>query len=120
MTIVTTNRLVLFLILAMNLAGCSGGTGLISGHLVEVGGPANVRRPVPGTVQISGEGHEFTNRIQPSADGGFSVEVPTGTYVVTGRSPLYQGGRFDCRIDQASLTVHAGETITIDVSCEMK
>jgi hypothetical protein len=119
MTNVETSRIALSLALAL-LAGCSGGTGVISGELVAVGGPANVRQSLPGTVQISGEGHEFRYRIQPSADGGFSVEVPAGTYVVSGRSPLYQGGRFDCRINQPSLTVHAGETITIDVSCQMK
>ena len=38
---------------------------------------------------VSGEGHEFTYRVLPSADGSFSVDVPAGTYVVTGRSPLY-------------------------------
>lgn len=119
MTIVKTSRSALPLILAL-LAGCSGGTGVISGELVAVGGPANVRRSRPGTVQISGEGHEFTYRILPSADGSFSVEVPTGTYVVTGRSPLYQGGGLDCRIAQPSLTVRSHETITVDVTCDMK
>jgi hypothetical protein len=71
-------------------------------------------------VEISGGGHEFTFRILPSADGSFSVEVPTGTYVVTGRSPIYQGGGLDCRIAQPSLTVPAHETITVDVTCDMK
>ena len=119
MTIVKTSRFALPLILAL-LAGCSGATGVISGELVAVGGPVNVRQPLPGTVQISGEGHESTYRVLPSADGSFSVEVPTGTYVVTGRSPLYQGGRLDCRIAQPSLTVGAHETITVDVSCGMR
>jgi hypothetical protein len=119
MTNVKTSRYALPLILAL-LAGCSGGTGVISGELVAVGGPANVRKPLPGTVQISGEGHEFTYRVLPSAEGTFSVEVPTGTYVVTGRSPLYQGGRLDCHIAQPSLTVRANETITLDVACDMK
>jgi hypothetical protein len=119
MTIVRSRRSGLSLILAL-LAGCSGGTGVISGELVAVGGPANVRQSLPGTVQISGEGHEFTYRILPSADGSFSVEVPVGTYVVTGRSPLYQGGRLDCRIAQPSLTVRAHDAITVDVTCDMK
>jgi hypothetical protein len=119
MTIVKTSRFALPLILTL-LAGCSGETGVISGQLVAVGGPANVRQPLPGMVQISGEGHEVTYRVPPSADGSFSVEVPTGTYVVTGRSPLYQGGRLDCRIAQPSLTVRAHETISVDVTCDMK
>ena len=119
MTIVKTCRSALPLILAL-LAGCSGGTGVISGELVAVGGPASVRQPLPGTVRISGEGHEFTYRVLPSADGSFSVEVPTGTYVVTGRSPLYEGGRVDCRIAQPSLTVRAGDTLTEDLACDMK
>jgi len=96
MTIVKTSRFAPPLILTL-LAGCSGGTGVISGQLVAVGGPANMRQPLPGMVQISGEGHEFMHRVPPSADGSFSVEVPAGTYVVSGRSPLYQGGRLDYR-----------------------
>jgi hypothetical protein len=119
MMIVRLSRLALPLILAV-VPGCSSGTGVISGELVAVGGPANVRQPLPGTVRISGEGHEFTHRVLPSADGSFSVEVPTGTYVVTGRSPLYQGGGSDCRIDQPSLTVGSHETVSVDVSCDMK
>lgn len=119
MTSVKMSRSALPLVLAL-LAGCSGGTGVISGELVAVGGPTNVPRSLPGTVQISGEGHEFTYRILPSADGSFSVEVPAGTYVVSGRSPLYQGGRLDCRVPQPSLTVHAHETITVDVTCDRK
>jgi hypothetical protein len=119
MTIVRTGRFAVPPIFAL-LAGCSGATGVISGELVAVGGPTNVRQSLPGTVQISGEGHEFTYRVLPSADGSFSVEVPTGTYVVTGRSPPYQGGRLGCRIAQPPLTVGAHETITVDVACDMK
>jgi hypothetical protein len=107
-------------ILLTLFVACSGRTGVISGDLVAVGGPANVRQPLPGTVRISGEGHEFTYRVLPSADGSFSIEVPAGTYVVTGRSPLYQGGRLDCRVAQPSLVVREHETITVDVSCDMK
>lgn len=119
MTIVKRSRSALPVILGL-LAGCSGGAGVISGELVAVGGPANVRQSLPGTVQISGEGHEFTYRVLPSAEGSFSIEVPAGTYVVTGRSPLYQGGRLDCRIAQPSVTLRPGDTVTLDVTCDMK
>ena len=116
---VAMRRLALPMLLTLFVA-CSGRTGVISGELVAVGGPANVRQSLPGTVRISGEGHEFTYRVLPSADGSFSVEVPTGTYVVTGRSPLYEGGRVDCRIPQPSLIVRAGDTLTMDLACDMK
>jgi hypothetical protein len=118
---VAMRRRALPMLLALALfVACSGRTGVISGELVAVGGPANVRQPLPGTVRISGEGHEFTYRVLPSADGSFSVEVPAGTYVVTGRSPLYEGGRVDCRMAQPSLMVGAGDTVTVDLACDMK
>jgi hypothetical protein len=119
MTKVSIQRLALPILLAF-LVACSGRSGVISGELVAVGGPANVRMRLPGIVRISGGGDHLTYRIAAAADGSFSAEVRAGTYVVTGRSPLYQHGRLDCRIAQPSLTVHAHETITVDVSCDMK
>jgi hypothetical protein len=119
MTKVSIQRLAPPILLAF-LVACSGRSGVISGELVAVGGPAGVRMRLPGIVRISGGGGPLTYRIAAGADGSFSAEVPAGTYVVTGRSPLYQGGRLDCRTAQPSLTVHAHETIRVDVSCDMK
>jgi hypothetical protein len=85
MTKVSIQRLALPTLLAF-LVACSGRSGVISGELVAVGGPANVRMRLPGIVRISGGGDHLTYRIAAAADGSFSAEVPAGTYVVTGRS----------------------------------
>jgi hypothetical protein len=85
MTKVSIQRLALPILLAF-LVACSGRSGVISGELVAVGGPANVRMRLPGIVRISGGGDHLTYRIAAAADGSFSAEVPAGTYVVTGRS----------------------------------
>jgi hypothetical protein len=90
MTNVSIQRFALPILLVF-LVGCSGRSGVISGELVAVGGPANVRMRLPGIVRISGGGGHLTYRIAAAADGSFSAEVPAGAYVVTGRSPLYQG-----------------------------
>jgi hypothetical protein len=102
------------------LVACTGRSGVISDELVAVGGPANVRMPLPGTVRISGVSHHRTYRIAAADDGSFSAEVPTGTYVVTSRSRLYQRGTLDCHIAQPSVTARAGGTVTVDVACDMK
>jgi hypothetical protein len=85
MTKVSIQRLALPILLAF-LVACSGRSGVISGELVAVGGPANVRMRLPGIVRISGGGDHLMYRIAAAADGSFSAEVPAGTYVVTGRS----------------------------------
>jgi hypothetical protein len=75
---------------------------------------------VPGTVRISGGDDQRTYRVAADADGRFTTEVQAGTYVVTGRSPLFQGGRLDCRIAEPSVTVRTGDILTLDVMCHMK
>ncbi len=45
------------------------------------------------------------------------MTVSPGTYTLTGRSPLYQGGSFDCQA-LAPVTVLSGATVTANVYCE--
>jgi hypothetical protein len=62
MTNVSIQRFAPPILLAF-LVACSGRSGVISGELVAVGGPANVRMRLPGIVRISGGGgHHVPHR----------------------------------------------------------
>ena len=82
-------------VIALLLAACfrsTHATGVISGHLLMVGGPANARIPVEGMVSV--DGTDFT--VAVGSDGSFSVQVPPGLYRLTGTSPKYGGGAGHC------------------------
>jgi hypothetical protein len=95
-------------------------SGVIYGRLLAVGGPVSLRRSLPGSVEVSGGGHDFTYRIADAAHGRFHVEVPAGTYSVRGRSPLYQSGMSDCVVASSPVTVYMGGAIAVDVVCVEK
>lgn len=100
----------------------ASGKGVVSGTLVMVGGPANARYPVPGSVGVANirqVGAVFPN-VEVGADGTFSVAVDPGTYEVFGQSPNYNGGKGTCIGSPATVRVRAGEQIVVDVQCSMK
>lgn len=76
------------------LASCSSdpATGYVSGTLQAVGGPPLLPpRSLNGTVTLrSSTGESFSAAV--GADGAFSIQVPVGTYTVTGRSPALPRG----------------------------
>jgi hypothetical protein len=88
-------------------------SGAIAGHLYAVGGPVPGRRPLPGTVFISGP---IDYEVDVGADGGYSLVVPDGTYTVTGRSARYENGRAICRA-RARVVVITGAQGRADVAC---
>jgi hypothetical protein len=93
--------------------------GILAGHLYGVGGPApGAPRPWPGTVTLTG-GLGVHRDIQVSASGRYSVQLPAGTYVVAGRSPLYQSGTGVCRAAGA-VTVTSGHRTQADVLCQLR
>ncbi len=101
----------------MLLAACTGHAdkGTISGHLLAVGGPAGIpNRPLSGTVSLKGSDN-FQVAVGP--DGSYSLSVPQGTYSVSGRSPLYQGGQRICRASHP-VTVTKGAVVKADVFCQ--
>ena len=100
------------------LTACSRSTpagGVISGHLVMVGGPANARIPVSGSVSV--DGSDLT--VSVGSDGSYSIRVPAGRHVLTGTSPLYGGGASECDAPKPVVVVAGGET-PADVLCQMK
>ena len=104
--------------------GCSSGPvptdGTLSGVLQAVGGPAPGNpRPLPGTIQLRDQNGRAVSSAIAGADGKFSVRVAAGTYVVTGRSPLYQGGRVDCQAT-GPVSVSSGKMTRVVVSCQLR
>jgi hypothetical protein len=93
------------------------GDGLVTGTLEAVGGPApGSPRPLSGTVTLRNTGGS-TFAAQTSSDGTFSIEVPAGSYAITGRSPLFQSGAVDCQAS-GPLTVTAGGTSSVAIDCQ--
>lgn len=101
-------------------AGHSSGqsTGLLAGILESVGGTApGSSKPIAGVVSIHGP--RGTTTTKTASDGKFSAVVIAGSYMVTGRSPLYQAGKVNCAAARA-VTVRRGATKRVVVVCKVK
>lgn len=61
-----------------------------------VGGPTGAARPLPGTVTATDQNGRACV-VLLGARGTARLSPPPGTYTLTGRSPLYEGGDADCR-----------------------
>lgn len=103
--------------LMMALAGDSGAAmGTVEGKLALEGGPpsqsGNAVHPVRGTVILSRVGSDETYRTVAATDGTFSVDVPAGTYRLSGKSPLarFGNGREISSSAAASVQVGADHT----------
>ena len=125
------------LLAALLMAGCAGTvgqapvTGHLAGRLVMEGGPMGPggqqpgERPMRGTVTFTAAGHRQV-AVQVGASGTFSVQLPPGTYQVSGRSPAIQtsngsgasGTEQELPCSQPlSAKITAGHTATITVTC---
>jgi hypothetical protein len=82
----------------LTLTGCAGQSAprpSVAGRLVRVGGPEPGMFPLPGSVSARNEaGHAYT--VSAGRDGRFRLQLPPGIYLVTGHSPLIEGGRLVC------------------------
>ena len=74
------------------------------------------RTVISGTVYLRSSGGQ-TIEASTSLAGSFSVRVPAGTYVITGRSPHYDAGLEDCHGGPA-ITVTLGATTQVAVTCQ--
>ncbi len=92
---------------------------MITGVLEASGGPApGSPRPLPGTVTIRARNGQ-TTKTAVGPNGDFSASVPVGQYTVTGRSPFYQNGQWDCLLSPpATITATTGSTAQVTLSCE--
>jgi hypothetical protein len=107
----------LVLVACLALTACSRSTptgGVISGHLLMVGGPANAEYPTSGSVSV--EGTDLTASVGP--DGQYSIRVPPGRYLLIDQSPLYGSGGGRCEAAKA-VVIATGEEAYADVLCQM-
>jgi hypothetical protein len=99
----------------------SGRSGTIIGVLEAIGGAApGTPRPLPGTITIHArDGSTFT--ASAGSGGTFMVQIPIGSYTVTGRSPLYQNGTSDCGLTPpATVAITADGTTRVTIDCQEK
>ena len=112
-----------FALLALVLTATSCGatptveTGVVQGVLEAVGGPGpGTPRPLNGAITLrESDATMFTATV--GSDGVFLVRVPIGTYAITGRSPMYDGGNVDCT-SSGRVTLTVGATIRVLVACQ--
>jgi hypothetical protein len=81
----------------------------IHGTLRMVGGPPpGLNRAVAGTVTITSSTGSHCN-LPVVAGGSFEATLPVGSYRVTGHSPLFGGGKYECSGGAVRVT-SAGES----------
>ena len=92
--------------------------GTISGTLSEAGGPApGFARTVAGFIQAAGPAGSWQG--QTTGSGDFSVDVPVGTYRVTGSSPVFDNNlRGACGGGTAVVT--RAHTTRVQVICPIR
>jgi hypothetical protein len=102
-------------VLTAGLASCTSTapSGVVTGSFLAVGGPVGAApTPLAGTITFKSPEETFTARSGPS--GRFTVDAPTGSYQLTGRSASFGGPR--CL--GGDVVVAAGRTSHAQVICE--
>ncbi len=95
----------------------------LTGQLQWVGGLAP-GSPVahPGTVHVVNADDSVDQTVGAGDDGHWEISLPPGTYSVLATSPGYgsRTGNFDACSAGRSVTVDAGETVAVDVFCQLR
>lgn len=91
------------------------GAGSVAGTFRVSGGPSpGVDEPVSGTVTSKGRGTEEVAQ----SDGTFAIELPPGTYTVTGHPQKGRLAPTTCTSE--AVTVVAEQVTTVEVSCVLE
>jgi hypothetical protein len=92
--------------------------GTIAGTLREVGGPApGLARAIAGFLRVFNATGGWDGPTDGS--GNFRVDLPVGTYTVTGTSPVFGAGQYPCTAG-GPVVVARGRTTTVEVICSIK
>lgn len=101
----------------------AGPVAVIQGRLQMAGGPApGTPRPITGDITVH-RGTTTDGQIvatgKADSNGRFVIDVATGSYTLTGTSPMIQDGQALCRAE-TPVTVASGQTITdANVTCSI-
>jgi hypothetical protein len=88
----------------------------IKGQLLISGGPApGTPRPSEGEVTARNAGG-LSFAVSVPLTGRFTLQLPAGTYSLTGSSPQFAGGHYKC-LAQRKVTVSKGKSTHEDVVC---
>lgn len=102
--------------------GAVASSATLTGKLQWVGGPApGISVPHPGTVHIANADDSVDQTVGASDDGSWEIYLPPGTYRVLATSPGYgsKTGNFDACSAGRAVLAGAGETVTVDVFCQV-
>lgn len=98
--------------------------GTLTGVLQLSGGPAGAQSTgVAGTITLKPSGGGSPIVANAASDGKFSVQVPNGSYTVTGRSPMFliNNSEGTCvALPGGATTITAGQSTTVTVECPEK
>jgi hypothetical protein len=88
----------------------------VRGELLISGGvPPGTRRPTEGQVTaVSASGRSFD--VSVTANGKFTLRLPPGQYKLSGHSPQFGGGKYECLAPRA-VTVALNRPVRTDVVC---
>jgi hypothetical protein len=110
-------------LVTLALVGCGGIPGhrqTVPGTFERVGGPApGAPYPLPGTITARATtGETFTATVDHK--GHFKLSLPPGSYRVTGRSPLIQGGQMVCTATAELRVTRRPSSGTVTVVCSIR
>ena len=91
-------------------------TGSVEGRLM-ISPPMGPTVPTSGTVTLAEQGSPHSSvTVEVGASGRFRAQVPAGTWVVTGQSPMYGNGQYVCRSTSSAVVV-ANHLVSVSVWC---
>lgn len=97
-------------------------TGTVSGQIIQVGGPAGaLNRVVHGIVTFTNVASRTKYQVSSGRPAGYSIEIPAGTYDVSGISlDDHSDGQPMGAIGKSPVVVAAGRTVHVDLYVQIR
>jgi hypothetical protein len=119
---VLIRRVATSLLCCIALIACSGHEprGTVSGTLTLSGGETAGSTPVRGTVKAQPVAGGVITEVPVSDDGRFEIRLRPGDYKLTGTSPLFGSGAYECFVNPpTNVSVGDSTAIAVTVVCPM-